>query len=87
MGQEDGAEPNAGHAAVAPTALLGLKITMFTQSQSWDLCLPVRRGSGPRCVHITQAHLPLGLGGTWSNAGEDQGFLGLLPWVILGGGR
>lgn len=34
MGQKEGAEPNAGHAA-APTALRGLKITMFTHFQSW----------------------------------------------------
>lgn len=43
VGQEEGAESNAGHAAV-PTALPGLKITMFTHFPSWDFCLPVRRG-------------------------------------------
>lgn len=61
VGQEEGAEPNAGHAA-APTALRELKITMFTHSQSWDFCLPVRRGSGPRCVRITHGTSSTGAG-------------------------
>lgn len=34
VGPKEGAEPNAGHAA-APTALRGLKITLFTRFQSW----------------------------------------------------
>lgn len=59
MGQKEGAEPNAGHAAV-PTALQGLKITMFTHFQSWGFCLPGRRGSGLRHVHVPTAYLLLG---------------------------
>lgn len=53
VGQEEGAEPNAGH-AVVPTALPGLKITMFTHFQSWDVCLPVRRGSRLPQIHVTR---------------------------------
>lgn len=56
---QDGAEPNAGHAAV-PTALQGLKITMFTHFQSWGFCLPVRRASGLHYVLVLTTHLLLG---------------------------
>lgn len=77
MGQKEGAEPNAGHAA-APTALRGLKITLFTHFQSWFLP-PCQEGLRLHYAHVPTAHLLLGWWG--------PGLWGLFPWAVVGGGR
>lgn len=74
--QKEGAEPNAGHAAV-PTALRGLKITMFTHFQSWvsaALSGGLETSLCPRPHHTPSP----GLARTRA--------LGLFLWAAVGGG-
>lgn len=66
MGQEEGAEPNSGHAA-APTALCGLKITVFTLSQSRESCPPVRGVRDFTVAAFPTARLLLQPGEAWAN--------------------